>query len=264
MYDRDQLQNVLTGIKRDFEGAIEDPDDNPNYSMIRSQELIGRIHSFIIDQLENNGIEESRIHEDEVVYGYPKSKSQDILVHDFDSRRPVVGPHISINVRSQLSSIGKNYDTIYERIFAESTSLHNRFPYLPLGYFFLLPKRGYDSDAKNDNRIERSEEYDIEKYIDSFASISGREDPNDNVWKYEAICLLIVDFSQDPPMIMDNIDYYVEEGIVSADFAETYGSKIISVDDFFDKLIRDYKRRYALVHDFSSDRDDPNQDLSGY
>lgn len=33
---------------------------------------------------------------------------------------------LSVNVRSQLSSIAKNFDTLYERTFAEAINLHLR------------------------------------------------------------------------------------------------------------------------------------------
>lgn len=257
MYDRDELVNILDGIKTDFESAIEDPDDNPSYSLIRSEDLIGRVHTYIIDQLEDNGVNPQNIQEDTypndtsaTVYGFPKTKSQDILVHSYEENGPIVGPRMAINVRSQLSSIGKNFDTIFERIYAESLNLHNRFPYLPLGYFFLLPKRGYDSSAKQNNVVERSEKFDVQKFISSYSSLSGRESPEDEKWKYEAMCLLIVDFEQSPPQIMDNIDDFVEQEIVTPEFAEIYGSEVISVENFFEKLLSDYKTRYSQIHEF--------------
>jgi hypothetical protein len=257
MYDRDKLVNILDGIKTDFESAIEDPDDNPSYSLIRSEDLIGRVHTYIIDQLEDNGVNPQNIQEDTypndtsaTVYGFPKTKSQDILVHSYEENGPIVGPRMAINVRSQLSSIGKNFDTIFERIYAESLNLHNRFPYLPLGYFFLLPKRGYDSSAKQNNVVERSEKFDVQKFISSYSSLSGRESPEDEKWKYEAMCLLIVDFEQSPPQIMDNIDDFVEQEIVTPEFAEIYGSEVISVENFFEKLLSDYKTRYSQIHEF--------------
>jgi hypothetical protein len=253
MYDRERLADILEGIKHDFEEEIRDPDANPNYTLIRSEELIGRIHEYIIDQLEENGINSSNIYEDNRVYGHPKTKSQDILVHDYDNSGPVVGPRMAINVRSQLSSIEKNFDTIYERIYAESLNLHNRFPYLPLGYFFLLPKCGYDSEAKKENKVKRNERYDAEKFISSYFDISGREEPEDPKWKYEALCLLVVDFDEDPPVIMDDISKFEEEGLVSPEFADLYGSEVISVENFFEKLLSDYKIRYSQVHSFNSD-----------
>lgn len=267
MYDREELVDILDGIKNDFETAIEDPDDNPSYSLIRSEELIGRIHSYIIDQLEDNGVDSADIHEDEypnddsaTVYGFPKTKSQDILVHNYDKSGPVVGPRMVINVRSQLSSIGKNFDTIYERIYAESLNLHNRFPYLPLGYFFLLPKRGYDSTAKQNNEVARTEEFSLEKFISSYSAISGREAPEDAEWKYEAFCLLVVDFDQNPPRIMDDIDKFAEQGLVTPEFAEVYGSETISIENFFGKLLTDYKSRYSQIYEFDSPTESDNSE----
>jgi len=150
MYNEERLVQVLTEMNDEYEGAIEDPDENENH-LIRTQSLIQKIHNYVMEQLELNGIDSEKITEDETIYGYPKKKEQDILVKNQDENI-ITGPLLSINVRSQLSSIAKNIDTLHERIFAESANLHNRFPYLPCGYVYLLPLTGYDSDAKNQNK----------------------------------------------------------------------------------------------------------------
>jgi len=153
-----------------------------------------------------------------------------------------VGPLLSINIRSQLSSIEKNYDTLFERIFAEALNLHNRFPYMVLGYLYLLPHRGYNFKDNSFN-----EHYDLEKYILSFLSISDRQNPKDEAWKYERICLLIVDFSQDPPEIIDNIRQFVEKGLVSERFANMYSFNELSIENFFDELYKYMMERYYLI-----------------
>ncbi len=153
-----------------------------------------------------------------------------------------VGPLLSINVRSQLSSIEKNYDTLFERIFAEALSLHNRFPYMVLGYLYLLPNKGYSLESNTFN-----EHYDLEKYILSFLSISGRRNPKDDAWKYERVCLLIVDFSQDPPEVIDNMDQFVERRLVSEKFANMYSFDELSISHFFDDLYKITMERYYLL-----------------
>lgn len=252
MHNEERLVQVLTEINDEYEGAIEDPDENENH-LIRTQSLIQKIHNYVMEQLELNGIDSEKITEDETIYGYPKKKEQDILVKNQDESI-ITGPLLSINVRSQLSSIAKNIDTLHERIFAESANLHNRFPYLPCGYVYLLPLTGYDSDAKNhNNEVKFSENYDLEKMIDSFDSISGRSTTEGENWKYEAMWLLIVDFDEDPPEIIDDMSRLAEKGRVSQEFAETYDSQVISAENFFDRLITLYKKRYALSHDFNGD-----------
>lgn len=158
--------------------------------------------------------------------------------------------------------MGKNFDTIYERIYAESLNLHNRFPYLPLGYFFLIPKQGYESDAKSNDKVSRKENFDLERFISSYSAISGRSDPEGPNWRYEAFCLLIVDFDQNPPRIIDDIDILVEQDLVTPEFAEVYGSDLISVENFFGKLLSDYKYRYSQVHEFNAATESDGSDSS--
>ena len=164
-----------------------------------------------------------------------------------NSRSISVGPILAINVRSQLSSIEKNYDTLFERILAEALNLHNRFPYMVLGYLYLLPHYGYDSEAAKERRVALTEHYDVEKYILSFLSISGRENPTDVSWKYERVCLLIVDFSQDPPEILDNMGQFVQKGLVSERFASMYSFDELSIHHFFDEFYKIMMARYYLL-----------------
>ena len=243
--DRENLIQTLRRMKQEYESAIR----NGRYTnLIRSKRLINMLHEFVIHELRNI-VDENWIITDKKVYGFPKKKEQDILVQppQDNSRSVTVGPILAINVRSQLSSIEKNYDTLFERIFAEALNLHNRFPYMVLGYLYLLPHYGYDSEAAKERRVALTEHYDVEKYILSFLSISGRENPTDVPWKYERVCLLIVDFSQDTPEILDNMNQFVQEGLVSERFASMYSFDKLSIDHFFDEIYKIMMARYYLL-----------------
>lgn len=243
--DRENLIQTLREMKETYKEAIR----NGNYTnLIRSKRLINMLHEFVVSELQNI-VDESWIITDKKVYGFPKKKEQDILVQSpqNNSRSVTVGPILSINVRSQLSSIEKNYDTLFERIFAEALNLHNRFPYMVLGYLYLLPHIGYDSEAAKSRRIALTEQYDVEKYILSFLSISGRKDPTDVPWKYERVCLLIVDFSKDPPEIINDMEQLAQIGLVSERFARMYSFEELFINNFFDELYKLMMARYYLL-----------------
>jgi len=243
--DTQLLINTLQKMKKEYESAIL----NRNYlNLIRSRKLIEILHKFAIEELKKR-VPPQWIHRDKPIYGYPKTKTQDILVQPpQDSIRNLsVGPLLAINIRSQLSSIEKNYDTLFERLFAEALNLHNRFPYLSLGYIYLLPKTGYDEEAAKEGRVSFVERYDMEKYILSFLSIANRVSPNDAPWKYEKICLLIVDFEQDPPRVIDDMQTFVEEGLVSKEFAKIFSFESLSIQTFFDDLYKIMLERYYLL-----------------
>lgn len=242
--DRQRLLDKLKEMKEVYEEAIR----NGNYtSLIRSKRFINLLHEYVIEELEKR-VEPSWVVTDKKVYGFPKTKEQDILIQPPQNGRNVsVGPIMAINVRSQLSSIEKNYDTLFERIFAEALNLHNRFPYMVLGYLYLLPKVGYDPDAAKENRVVLSERYRLEKYILSFLSIANRTSPSDVPWKYEKVCLLIVDFESDPAEVMDDMQVFLREGLVSEKFAWLYAFGDLTIKDFFDDLYKVMMERYYLL-----------------
>ena len=242
--DMQLLLDKLQEMKNVYEDAIR----NGEYtSLIRSKKLINLLHEYVIEELKKR-VEPSWVVTDKKVYGFPKTKEQDIIIQPPQNGRNVsVGPILAVNVRSQLSSIEKNYDTLFERIFAEALNLHNRFPYMVLGYLYLLPKVGYNPDAAKENRVELSERYNLEKYILSFLSIASRTSPNDVPWKYERVCLLIVDFEKSPPEVMDDMRIFVNEGLVSEKFAQLYTFEKLSIKDFFDELYKIMMERYYLL-----------------
>ncbi|MEW6104406.1 MAG: hypothetical protein AB1630_11440 [bacterium] len=239
------LLNKLKEMKAIYEDAIKKGEYT---SLIRSQALINLLHQYVIKELKNI-VDPTWIVSDKKVYGFPKTKEQDIVVQppQNGTTNVSVGPIMAVNVRSQSSSIDKNYDTLFERIFAEALNLHNRFPYMVLGYLYLLPKIGYNSEALKENRIRFSERYNLEKYILSFLSIANRESPNDVPWKYEKACLLIVDFESNPPKIIDDMHVFVKEGLISEKFASLYSFEKLGIKDFFDELCKVMIERYYLI-----------------
>lgn len=243
--DMNALTKTLQEMKNVYENAIK---IGKYTELIRSKKLIEMLHEFAIGELRKR-VPAEWIYKDKPLYGYPKTKTQDILIQpQQDSGKNLsVGPLMSINVRSQLSSIEKNYDTLFERLFAEALNLHNRFPYLVLGYIYLLPKTGYDDTAAKNKEVRFTERYNIEKYILSFLSIADRKDPEDVPWKYERVCLLIVDFEKKPPVVLDNLQLFKTQGLISEKFANFFSFDTLSVRNFFDDLNKIMMARYYLL-----------------
>ncbi|MGC9069518.1 MAG: hypothetical protein ACP5IZ_11195 [Thermoprotei archaeon] len=243
--DINLLKNTLKKMKEIYENAIR---EGKYTELIRSQKLIGMLHEFAIQELRKR-FPSQWIYRDKPVYGYPKTKTQDILIQppQNSGQNLSIGPIATINVRSQLSSIEKNYDTLFERLFAEALNLHNRFPYLVLGYLYLLPKIGYDEKAAKNREVKFAERYNMEKYIQSFFSIANRQSPNDSPWKYERITLLIVDFEQDPPVILDSMNDFLKEGLVRENFANLFSFEQLSIQNFFDEIHKIAVQRYYLL-----------------
>lgn len=123
------------------------------------------------------------------------------------------GSVLSVNVRSQLSSIWKNFDTLYERTFAESLNLHLRCPNMVLGEVYLIPVKEYDDDASKLRNVAFNT-IDVAKYIEAFQAINSRANQNDEKYKYERCCLLVVDFDRAVPKIYNTSNELKQDGFL--------------------------------------------------
>jgi hypothetical protein len=176
------------------------------------------------------------------VTGLLKAKQQDVVVL-LDGSRPVAeeisdGPlagsmdmlgratserAIIVGVRSQLSSLANNYDTMMERAFAETLNMRLRMPKLIMGEVFLIPAYEYDAAAMVHNSVTfRPVPVNVGRYIDTFIAISGqtllaKQVPRE-AYMYDRSALLIVDFRQSPPRVFRNTRELVDAGLVSRSY----------------------------------------------
>ena len=280
------LISAIEDIKEMYEEAIETATfDGKEYrngveaktALIRSERLIQKIHEetkvSLDSQLKKEGFTGYKIHPpigqpspELDVWGFLKKKKQDVVIL-FDKPIPETiteGPLIDkidklgkatteksivIGVRSQLSSIDKNFDTLMERAFAEAMNLHFRHPRLVVGEVYLLIVKEYDDQAMKNNRVKFKDRYtNVEKFISIFNGISHREcnectDPH-SFYKYEATALLLVDFSQTPVKLYTTLEELKADGIVSQNFSEDFTS--ISPVGFTERIVKSYKHRHKL------------------
>jgi len=66
-------------------------------------------------------------------------------------------------------------------------------------------------------------------------------------WKYERVTLLIVDFEQDPPVVIDNMETFLKERMVSANFANYFTFESLNIQNFFDEIYKATMNRYYLL-----------------
>jgi hypothetical protein len=262
------IADVLSVMKNELENKILTGGREETTSFIRSQKFVGHLHEFVKQELISNGISSSKIYPpkgkskpEQKFSGFLKQKDQDIVALNNKNKPEIikVGPTagktdciglnssskaISINVRGQMSSIAKNFDTLYERTFAEALNLHERIPKLVLGELYYLPLVAYDPDEMLNNRISWKEKLPS-KYIPSFEALNGRNEKVD-FYKYEKVCLLIVDFRTDPPTIVSEDDLISEE-IISENQRQSYSLQNMSVDNFVKDIVDIYKQRHGSL-----------------
>ncbi|NOY51123.1 MAG: hypothetical protein GXO88_11260 [Chlorobi bacterium] len=270
------LQDCVNNIKTTVETAITNNGTAGKTSVIRSQGVINMLHEVVKTSLIQNNVNASLIHPplgqsngEKTLAGFLKFKKQDICV--FPNNKPeIVEPinfnglyatgvtepygelfteHIlSVNVRSQLSSIGNNIDTMYERTYAEPLNLHRRLPKMVLGEVYLLSVRELDSREVGLSNVAYKPHTDsvgryIERYIKGFAALNMRSSQRDDDFKYERVALILADFSQTPVKIYRSNAELNEDGILPAN--STADMTNLSYDGFVDRLIEVYNKRFG-------------------
>ncbi len=256
------IQESVNEIKSVLEEAIINNGEAGKHSVIRSQKPIKLIHEAVKSELILNDVELTQISEEKSLSGFLKKKSQDVIVFPknilpikekietgfLEGKIDEYGKEytektLSINVRSQLSSMSKNFDTLYERTFAEALNLHLRCPNMCLGEVYMIPVYEYNIKDIQQKKISFSKSFkNVEKYVLAFNALSGRISVSVDHYKYERVCLLIVDFSKETPKIYNSDEELKEDKLLP----ETSIASIenISYQNFVPSLLEVHKARF--------------------
>lgn len=266
------IDEQLVIFKNMIEESIYNGGVKGKESVIRSSQLINLIHDAVKYELIQQGISGNQIYphfgesKPEVkLAGFLKQKDQDVCVVPSNiQKEPLIidwGPMafqkkkdqygfnysnntIVINVRSQMSSLAKNSDTLFERTFAEAQNLHMRYANMVLGEVYLIPINEYDDEAvKNKQVAFKERQTDVEKYISFFNSINNRK-LGDEAYMYERCTLLVVDFSKPQPKLFRNSSELKAAGIISNSFNIEYAT--LGFDDFIRDILEVYASRYDI------------------
>ncbi len=150
---------------------------------------------------------------------------------------------ISINIRSQISSLAKNFDTLYERTIAEAQNLHVRCPKMVLGEVYMIAVPEYDSDAMKNKTVKLVDKVGtVGKYIKSFEAINNRNSVEKEEYKYERVCLLIVDFSQNPVKIYHHDKELIDAGLLSSESSASIEN--LNWESFTPSILKTYETRF--------------------
>lgn len=191
---------------------------------VRGQKFINVLHDYIADALNEKLSERARkegiqVIKEATLYGSFKPKDVDVAVI-----HPINGPLITVGLRSQMSSIGKNVLTYYQDIVGECVSLQERFPMTTMGYLYLHPLT--DPQAS-------SAQPDHKRYTKLYSAIAQRDDRlyKQQTGSYDHFAYLVVDFNTDEPVIRDDIVIDAEPEID------------MSIETFVDRLVDTFVAR---------------------
>jgi hypothetical protein len=269
------INQGLNFIKTMIEDAIIENGEAGKKSVINSSRTINILHEVVKSDLIKAGVNPDLIkpalgltNPEIQLAGFMKFKTQDVCVFPnhlnpisetiefnglhsgkIDPYGELFSEHIlSVNLRSQLSSLAKNRDTMFERTYAEPLNLHRRLPKMVLGEVYLLSARELDSNAVKANEVVykpvsiRSSKA-LDEYIYGFAALNKRINQGDDFFKYERVALLIVDFSKNPLKIYETTDELKADGHLQADSECTLEK--MTYNGFINDLLIIYERRFG-------------------
>jgi len=268
------VQEAVNQIKTMIEDAIRIGGEAAKNNLIRTQAPINLLHNVVKAEFIRNGVNPMLIKPqygasspELDLAGYFKRKNQDVCVTPNDIRpttetlsfdgilNGTSDPYgsaytekiLSVNVRSQLSSVAKNFDTLYERTFAEALNLHLRCPNMVLGEFYMIPVYEYDDSAARQNRVAFKPNTNIsshiEKYALSFNAVNNRPSVVGNEFRYERVCLLIVDFNHATPIIYNTNNDLIAAGLLPFTSIATIDN--MNFPTFVSSLLSTYETRFG-------------------
>lgn len=270
------IDEQLLKFKQQIEKAIVTGGSKGKESVIRSSKLINLIHDAVKYEFINRGVKEYNIYPpfreskpELKIAGFLKQKDQDICIVPDNIAKKVthinwgplayqnkIDPYgyeystntLVINVRSQMSSLAKNADTLFERTFAEALNLHMRYPKMVLGEVYLIPVHEYDDDLVKKNQVGfKAYHTDLAKYISFFASINNRKFESGRSkedYAYERCALLIVDFNREQPFLFSSSEELKQAGLLNTDFDIEYAN--LNFQNFVEDIINIYSFRYNI------------------
>lgn len=268
------IQDAVNNIKNLIEKAIINGGVEGKNNLIRTQIPICMLHDAAKASFIHNGVAPRHIAPaygkhigEQKLAGFFKYKDQDICIlpnnyapkHETlnfegilkgktDPYGKELTEHIlSVNVRSQLSSTAKNFDTLYERTFAEALNLHLRCPEMVLGELYMIPVYEYDDALAKINQVgfkaNNNISKHIEKYIYSFNAVNGRNTIAGEEYKYERVCLLIVDFNRPEPKIYNSDEELIADNLLPINSTASINN--LNFPKFSEDLLNIYEHRFG-------------------
>lgn len=271
------LAESLEIIKGAIEDVIRSGGSSGKTSLITSQQIVNLLHETIKSSLVAEGVDPQNIrpfigkaNPEITLAGFLKFKKQDVCVFpnnlhprlellDFNGlfNTGVTEPYgelftehiLSVNVRTQLSSLGNNVDTMFERTYAEPLNLHRRVPKMVLGEMYLISVRELNSSQIVHNNpvycnFTASTARQLERYIKGFAALNMRKGQRDDDFKYERVALIIADFAQNPVKVYSTTQQLIQDNLLPPN--STASMDNLQFDGFTRTLLDSYEQRFGL------------------
>lgn len=108
----------------------------------------------------------------------------------------------------------------------------------------MIPVKEYDASVMDNNDIAFIDRVGaVEKYIKSFQAINGRLNFEKEEYKYERVCLLLVDFQQTPAKIYGTNQELYDDNLL--DENSDASIEKLSWDKFTEDILENYETRFG-------------------
>jgi hypothetical protein len=114
-----------------------------------------------------------------------------------------------------------------------------------LGEVYMIPVKEYDAAAMINNEIKFIDRIGaVEKYIKSFQAINGRPDFTREDYKYERVCLLLIDFEKTPAKIYSSNMDLINDGLIDKNTDANMSE--LSWETFTMNILDTYSTRFGV------------------
>ncbi|HEX2572680.1 MAG TPA: hypothetical protein VH877_24235 [Polyangia bacterium] len=165
------------------------------------------------------------LHANKYVLGGYYPKEVDVWLHAEGS-----GPLLAISFKSMMTGVQQNINNRWEELIGDAANIHSRFPMLALGYIMVLPYMSTKGKLLTPEPLidpmsgqPTSTATSIERKL---LAAAGRKQSVDLASSYEAIALVVLDFSQSLPTVHP-----------------TFPDPALRIEGFFDRLVGSFRER---------------------
>lgn len=112
-----------------------------------------------------------------------------------------------------------------------------------LGEVYMIPVFEYDTKAAQKNEVKFSERVgNLEKYLFAFNAIAERGDSTIDHFKYEKVCLLIVDFSKEIPKLYSSDQQLKADNLIPQNSTASIAN--LTFEQFIPSLLQIHRQRF--------------------
>lgn len=192
---------------------------DPTYA-VRSKKFISEFQNYCADELRSRNLEENGF-EIKIEHSFDVGRGAveaDVGIIDANGE-----PRLIVDVRSQMTSIGKNFNNYIRMKAGEVESIHAKYPKCVVGLIYIHPV----GDLHTRKPVGPVGSFNYTKAATQLASLDGRTSLTDFASIYEHVAYCVIDFGAKPPKLSTTVPTQHE----------------LQLENFFDKVSETLRAR---------------------